>query len=95
MRLVFTTSIATLLFTAASLAQGIPGPAAPPVAGTVKSFDGKMLVVNAAGGAAVTVAVTPTTRMTLTVPKTLADIKPGDFIASGGTRGSRWRFTRQ
>jgi hypothetical protein len=87
MRLLFTTSIATLFLTAAAFAQGVPGPAAPPVAGTVKSFDGKTLVVDAAGGAAVTVAVTPTTRMSLTVPKTLADIKPGDFIASGGTRG--------
>jgi hypothetical protein len=86
MRLAFTASIVSLLLTTAAFAQGGPGPATPPVTGTVKSFDGKTLVVNAASGA-VTVAVTSATRMSLTVPKTLADIKPGDFIASGGTRG--------
>jgi hypothetical protein len=87
MRLFLTASFASLLLTAPVLAQGVPGPASPPVAGTVKSFDGKMLEVSATSGGAVSVAVTPATRIILTVPKTVADIKPGDFIASGGTRG--------
>jgi hypothetical protein len=65
---------------------GAPGGGAPPVTGTVKSFDGKALVISAASGD-VTAQVTGTTRITQNVPKTLADIKPGDFIASGGTRG--------
>ncbi len=87
MRLFLTASFASLLLAAPVLAQGVPGPASPPIAGTVKSFDGKTLEVSATGGAALSVAVTPATRITLTVPKTVADIKPGDFIASGGTRG--------
>jgi hypothetical protein len=55
--------------------------------GTVKSFDGKMLVVDVAGGAPVSAAIAANTRITVSVKKTLADIKPGDFIASGGTVG--------
>lgn len=67
--------------------QGGRGPAGnPAVTGTIKSFDGKTLVLDAKDGE-VTTMVTPTTRITTNVPKTLADIKPGDFIASGGTRG--------
>jgi hypothetical protein len=34
-----------------------------------------------------TAQVTAATRIIMNVKKTLADIKPGDFIASGGTRG--------
>jgi hypothetical protein len=76
----------SLAFTAV-WAQSLPGPANPPVAGVVKSFDGKTLVVDTNNGIAVSALVTPTTRIIVSVPKTLADIRPGDFIASGGTRG--------
>ena len=80
--------LASLLMSGPAFAQGAPGgPANPPVAGVIKSFDGKTLTVTGSDGALVSAALTPTTRITLTVPKTLADIKPGDFIASGGTRG--------
>ena len=88
MRLLSTLLLASALISAPAFAQGAaPGPANPPVAGVIKSFDGKTLTVTASDGAVVSAALTPTTRITLTVPKTLADIKPGDFIASGGTRG--------
>ena len=83
--LVFTTSIAGLLLGGVALAQPVPG--SPPVAGTIQSFDGKTLVVAATGAAPVSLTVSPTTRITVNVAKTVADIKPGDFIASGGTRG--------
>ena len=80
--------LASLLMSGPAFAQGAPGgPANPPVSGLIKSFDGKTLTVTANDGTLVNAALTPTTRITLTVPKTLADIKPGDFIASGGTRG--------
>jgi hypothetical protein len=57
------------------------------VAGTIKSFDGKTISLSAADGTVTTAQVTPGTRIILNVKKTVADIKPGDFIASGGTRG--------
>ena len=87
MRFLLAMAFTGSLMTTAAFAQGAPAPANPPVAGVVKSFDGKTLVVNADGDNAMTALVTPTTRITVSVPKTLADIKPGDFIASGGTRG--------
>src|SRR3954464_1958469 len=87
MRLILAACLISFSMTGAALAQGLAAPAGPPVSGTVKSFDGKTLVVNGAGGAASSFQVAATTRITVTVPKTLADIKPGDFIASGGTRG--------
>jgi hypothetical protein len=90
MRLLSMAMLASALMSAPAFAQGAApggGPANPPVAGVIKSFDGKTLIVTASGGALVSAALTPMTRITVTVPKTLADIKPGDFIASGGTRG--------
>ncbi len=80
----------SLMLTATgAFAQGGGGGGAAnrPVAGVVKTFDGKTLVMDTKDGGTVSALVTPTTRITINVPKTLADIKPGDFIASGGTVG--------
>jgi hypothetical protein len=85
MRFLFALMVTGSLMITAAYAQ--QAPANPPVAGVVKTFDGKTLVVDAKNGM-VSAQVTPGTRITVNVPKTLADIKPGDFIASGGTRGS-------
>jgi hypothetical protein len=89
MRLLLTTVMASCLTVGPALAQGVvgPGPANPPVTGVITAFDGKVLTVAATGGATVSAPLIATTRITVTVPKTLKDIKPGDFIASGGTRG--------
>src|ERR1700685_727253 len=62
----------------------VPG---APVTGTITWFDAKTITLSAADGAVTTAQVTPGTRIILNVKKTVADIKPGDFIASGGTRG--------
>jgi hypothetical protein len=86
MRFLFAMAVMGSLMTTAAIAQGQRGPTTPPVAGVVKSFDGKILVVDSKDGV-MSVAVPAATRISLSVPKTLADIKPGDFIASGGTRG--------
>src|SRR5580704_14249433 len=86
MRLIFTLVMTSSLLATAAFAQGGPGAANPPLAGTIQSFDGKSLTITV-NGAPTSAQVTATTRITQNVPKTLADIKPGDFIASGGTRG--------
>ena len=83
MRFVFLAA-ATILAAPAFAQNAAPN---PPVAGTVQSFDGKMLTIKAADGSLVNAALAPDARITMSVKKTLADIKPGDFIASGGTRG--------
>jgi hypothetical protein len=83
MRFIFLAA-ATILATPAFAQNAAPN---PPVVGTVQSFDGKMLTIKAADGSLVNAALAPDARITMSVKKTLADIKPGDFIASGGTRG--------
>lgn len=87
-RWIASTSAATALGLAA-LAQGPrpAGPATPPVAGIIQSFDGKTLVVKGSDGNNLPVSVPANVTVTVNVKRTLADIKPGDFIASGGTRG--------
>jgi len=78
----------TALTAAPALTQGRPGPPAnPPVAGVVQSFDGKTVTMKLADGTVATAALAPNTTITFNAKRTLADIKPGDFIASGGTRG--------
>jgi hypothetical protein len=83
---IFAPAIAALLLTTASFAQTMGGPPAP-VNGVVQSFDGKMLSVKLADGSVTSAALAPNARIQLSVKASLADIKPGDFIASGGTRG--------
>ena len=89
MRVTIPAICTTILFAAPALAQnaGVGGPANPPVAGVVQSFDGKTLSIKTADGAVIAASLAPDARITLSVKKTVADIKPGDFIASGGTRG--------
>jgi hypothetical protein len=81
--------LATILLATSALAQNAaPGGAAnPPVAGMIQSFDGKTLTIKVNDGSVVAASLAPNARITVSVKKTLADIKPGDFIASGGTRG--------
>lgn len=76
------------LFAIPALAQ--TPPAGPParVRGTIEQVDGNSLTVKARDGADVKVAVTPTTRLQSLVKKRLADIKPGDFLASTGVKGA-------
>jgi hypothetical protein len=88
-----TPAISTLIFltvpallVSQSQAQNA-GPPAPPVSGVIQSFDGKTLTLKANDGSVVAAALAPGARIQVNVKKTLADIKPGDFIASGGTRG--------
>ena len=83
---IFIPAIAVLLLTTAGFAQTMGGPPAP-VNGVVQSFDGKMISVKQADGSVTSAALAPNARIQLSAKASLADIKPGDFIASGGTRG--------
>ena len=53
----------------------------------IQSFDGKTLSIKTSDGAVISASLAPDARIINTVKKTVADIKPGDFIASGGTKG--------
>ena len=75
------------LFTIQALAQ-TPAPDGTPtrVRGTVEKLDGQNLTVKPRDGQAMTVALAPDVEVLALVKKTLADIKPGDFVASTGVK---------
>ena len=85
MRLLIAATVIALAPATSASAQTASG---PPVVGVIKSLDGKTLSLAAKDGQTSTVLLAPTTRIFVSVPRTLADIKPGDFIASAGTRGA-------
>ena len=78
------------LFAMPALAQAQAPASAPPVRvrGIIEKVDGDKLTVKEQDGAETKVSVTETTRLQSLVKKTLADIKPGDFLASAGAKGT-------
>lgn len=65
-----------------------PAPVAVRVAGTVESLDGATLKVTAKDGAETAVTLADNAAIYGVEKRSLADIKPGDFVASGGVRGA-------
>ena len=68
-------------------------PAAPPtgtpvhVRGTVEKLDGQNLTVKSRDGQSLSVVLAPNFTVRAVVPKTVADIKSGDFVASTSVKG--------
>jgi hypothetical protein len=58
------------------------------VTGTVDKLDGQTLTVNKADGGKETVSLTAEARIFGVEKRKLSDIKAGDFVASGGVRGT-------
>ncbi len=86
--------LAGVLLALPALAQNGPGPApaATPAArhqvrGTIESFDGQTLTVKSDAGDTVSVSVLPVTRFVYNEPKTIADIRAGDFVGSAAVKG--------
>jgi hypothetical protein len=63
-------------------------PANPPVRvrGTVDKLDGQTLMVKSRDGSELTIALAPDYKVAYLVKRTLADIKPGDYVASAGVK---------
>jgi hypothetical protein len=74
-----------VLIAAPALAQQ-----APPqrIRGTIEKVAGDQLTIKASDGMDMSVTLSPKTRINTLVRRTLADIKPGDFLASTGIRGT-------
>ena len=83
----FIAAFATLA-AASSAAQTPPETTPMRVVGTVGKLDGRNLTVNPRGGALVTIALSADAAVYGVEKRTLADVKPGDFLASGGVRGT-------
>ena len=58
------------------------------VSGTVAKLDGNTLMVATRDGQTATVTLTPDAAIFGLAKASLADIKPGDFVASGGVKGT-------
>src|SRR5262245_57173386 len=85
------TSIAAIfiaLLALPALAQSPPATTSMRVAGTVDKLDGNNLTVNMKDGPAVTVVLADNAAVFGVEKRTVADIKPGDFLASGGIKGT-------
>jgi hypothetical protein len=71
-----------------ALAQTPPAGTPMRVVGSVDKLDGNNLTVNMKDGQAVTVALADNAVVFGVEKRTVADIKPGDYLASGGVRGT-------
>jgi hypothetical protein len=68
------------------LAQTPPPPVR--IRGTVEKLDGNTLTVKSRDGQSVTIALADNLSIVYLVPKTMADIKSGDYLASTGVKGT-------
>jgi hypothetical protein len=71
-----------------ALAQTPPAGTPMRVVGSVDKLDGNNLTVNMKDGQAVTVVLADNAAVFGVEKRTVADIKPGDYLASGGVRGT-------
>ncbi len=70
-----------------AFAQAPPAGTPMRLRGTVDKLDGQTLTVKQRDGEVATVALAPNVAVATLVKRSLADIKPGDFVASTGIKG--------
>ena len=84
-----TAVVIVFLAVPAALAQAPSAGARVRVAGTVDKLDGdKLTVVDTKGGQPITVVLADNAAVFGVEKRTIADIKPGDYLASGGVKGT-------
>jgi hypothetical protein len=88
MRSTFIAAVVIALLGVPALAQTPPAPPPMRVVGTVDKLDGNNLSVNMKDGATVTVVLADNAAVFGVEKRTVADIKPGDYLASGGVKGT-------
>jgi hypothetical protein len=71
-----------------AMAQAPPDGTPMPVRGTIEKLDGQNLTVKTKSGPAVTVALAPNFTVAGVAKRTLADIKPGDYVANTSIKGA-------
>ena len=88
MRSTYSAWVVIALLAVPALAQTPAGTTPTRVAGTVDKLDGNNLTVNMKDGPAVTVLLADNAAVFGVEKRSLANIKPGDYLASGGVRGT-------
>ena len=86
MRRMAIAAVLVALFAIPALAQNPPEGTPTRVRGMVDKLDGQTLTVKSRAGDVVTIALAPDVAIQTLVKKSLADIKPGDFVASTGIK---------
>src|SRR5437588_6398492 len=71
-----------------ALGQAPPEGTPMPVRGTIEKVDSQNLVVKQKEGPPVTVVLAPDFKVSGVAKRTLADIKPGDYIANTSVKGA-------
>jgi hypothetical protein len=88
MRPKYIAALVIAFFAMPALAQAPADGTRVRVVGTVDKLDGNNLTVNMKDGPAVTVMLADNAAIFGLEKRTLADIKPGDYVASGGIKGT-------
>jgi hypothetical protein len=88
MRSTFIAAVCIAFLAVPASAQTPPATTPMRVAGTVDKLDGNNLRVNMKDGQAVAVVLADNAAVFGVEKRTVADIKPGDFLASGGIKGT-------
>jgi hypothetical protein len=78
--------LAAIFVAAVALSSAAQSPSAR-IRGTVEKLDGQTLMVKSRDGESVSIALAPNFTVRAVVAKTVADIKPGDFVASTSVKG--------
>lgn len=76
------------IYASPGYAQSNTSPARLRVAGTIDRLNGNELVVAQRDGHSEKVSLAPTVKIYAVEKRRLSDIKPGEFVASGGVRGT-------
>src|SRR5260370_29890042 len=82
-RLLTVTALATAVTISAALAQQ-PQPQTQRVSGTIERVDGNMIYGKGPDGGAITLKLADNAAITAVLKATFADIKPGDYVGTGG-----------
>jgi len=88
MRSTYSAGVVIALLAVPALAQTPAGTTPTRVTGTVDKLDSNNLTVNMKDGPAVTVLLADNAAVFGVEKRSLANIKPGDYLASGGVRGT-------
>ena len=76
-------AVAFAMLALPALAQNPPPQGTPNrIRGTVEKLDGRTLIVKSRDGQTLTIEMSPNFTVSAVVKKSVADIKPGDFVAS-------------
>src|SRR6266852_2527000 len=78
--------LATALTVSAALAQQQQPPGTQRVSGTIERVDGNTIYGKGADGSAITLKLADNVAITAVSKATFADIKPGDYVGTGGVQ---------